>query len=221
LDITEETMKKIFAIAVVATLTAPAAFAQSKLAPVVDPIITAPAPVAAPRPIVDWTGPYAGATLGFTRTRWSGLEEDPDPDVTDQVRRFFREGQFGIAGHLGYNADMGDWVVGGEVALAPGFNQSVGDRDVRWGAAARVKAGPKLGARGDTWAFGTLGVAHARHRSTVTDDSRSSNGWMFGVGVSHLVQDNMFVTGEIGQTRFRGDNDVRSTGVALGVSFRF
>lgn len=209
-------MKKIVPLAVAAVLAAPAAFAGTAAAPIIEAPVAAPAP--APQPIIDWTGPYAGATLGFARTRWAedGFDDDDEP-----VRNFFREGQFGVAGHLGYNMDMGDWVVGGELSLAPGFNQSVADREVRWGAAARVKAGPKFGPGGNTWGFGTLGVAHVRHRADDGGDSRSSNGWLFGVGVSHMVQQNMFVTGEIGQTRFRGDDDVRSTGVAVGVSFRF
>jgi outer membrane immunogenic protein len=221
-------MKRIFVLALAASLAAPAAYAGSKLAPVVDPVITAPA---APAPVMmrDWTGPYAGITLGFARTRWDGDDitdpEDLENGPTEQVRQFFREGQFGAAGHLGYNMDMGNWVVGGEVAAAPGFNTTVGDRDVRWGATARLKAGPKLGAQGDTWAFGTLGLAHVRHRATEgannDDDSRSGNGWLVGIGVSHMVQDNMFITGEIGQTRFRGDDNVRSTGATVGVSFRF
>lgn len=209
-------MKKLIAIAAVATLAAPAAFAGSKLAPVAEPIVSAPAPMAPAT--VDWTGPYAGATLGFGRTR---SEADEDDGVGETVRRFFREGQFGVAGHVGYNADMGNWVVGGELSLAPGFNQTVADREVRWGAAARLKAGPKFGARGETWGFGSIGLAHARHRDADTGDSSSSNGWTVGIGASHMVQENIFVTGEIIHARSRGDGNTRGTGAAVGVSFRF
>jgi outer membrane immunogenic protein len=201
-------MKKLIALAAVATLAAPAVYAGSPTAPAIEPMVTAPA--AAPV-LVDWNGPYAGGTFGFARTSFTNADGDRENETNP-----------GIAGHVGYNADMGNWVVGGEFLLAPGFNQTVGNREVRWGAAARVKAGPKFGARGETWGFGTVGLAHARHRVDGTgDDARSSNGWLVGVGASHMVQNNVFVTGEINHTRFNGDDDVRSTGVALGVSFRF
>jgi outer membrane immunogenic protein len=209
-------MKKIIPLALIATLAAPAAFAGSKMAPVADPVVTAPAP-AMPRATVDWTGAYAGATLGFGRTSYDTNDDEDNGDDNGRDR----ESNVGVAGHVGYNADMGNWVVGGELAVAPGFNQTVGNREVRWGATARLKAGPKFGARGETWAFGSVGLAHARHRDEDGSDNRSSNGWTVGVGASHMVQENVFVTGEVNHVRFDGEDNVRSTGVALGVSFRF
>lgn len=222
-------MKRLIPLALALTLAAPAAFAGApgKLAPVVDPVVAVPPPV--PRVMVgDWTGPYVGATLGFGRARWEGdnVEVDEEGNVIETVREFFREGQFGVGGHVGYNADMGNFVVGGELAVVPGFNRVIGDREVSWGAVGRVRAGPKLGARGETWAFGSLGLAHAHHRAANVPegedaDARSSTGWVVGVGASHMVADNVFVTGEINHTRFQGENRVRGTGVSLGVSFRF
>ena len=215
MDMMEYNMKKLIPLTLVAALAAPAAFAGSKLGPVADPVVSAPAPVAPA--MVNWTGAYAGATLGFGRTTW---DNDDNGENGDNGRSSETNGA--IAGHLGYNNDMGNWVVGGELALAPGFNQTVGDREVRWGATARLKAGPKLGATGNTWGFGSIGLAHARHRSDVDGgDSRSSNGWTVGIGASHMVQENVFVTGEINHVRFNGDDNVRSTGASVGVSFRF
>ena len=212
-------MKKLIPLTLAAALVAPAAFAGTMAAPIAEPPVTVRAP-AAPM-MVDWTGPYAGATLGFARTRSQEQREVDDNGVTRTVREFFREGQFGAAAHVGYNMDMGNWVAGGEFALAPGFNQTVGNREVRWGAAARLKAGPKLGAGGETWAFGSIGLTHARHRPEGGGDTTSSNGWTVGVGASHMVQENIFVSGEINHNRFSGDARVRSTGATVGVSFRF
>jgi outer membrane immunogenic protein len=197
-------MKKLVPLAVAAVLAAPAAFAGSAAAPLVEPQIAAPAAPAMPAS-VDWTGPYAGVTLGFARTRW------------DEGR----ESHAGGGAHIGYNSDMGNWVVGGELGLAPGFDQTIGDREIKWGAAARLKAGPKFGPGGNTWGFGSLGLAHVRSDDVNGGDRQNSNGWLVGVGASHMLQNNVIVTGEINHSRFNGESDFRSTGVALGVSFRF
>jgi outer membrane immunogenic protein len=201
-------MKTPALLAFAAALSAPAAYAGSAAVPVVEPTITVTpaAPTA-----TNWTGAYGGVTLGFGRTRWS------DGDSDDRMR----ETTVGAAGHIGYNLDLGDWVAGGELALAPGFSQSVGEREVKWGAAARLRAGPKLGAGGTTWGFGSLGLTHVRHDAVEGDDRQGSTGWLIGVGASHLLQDNVIVTGEISHTHFGGDSSLRSTGASVGVSFRF
>jgi len=206
-------MKKLIAVAVAATLAAPAAFAGSPLAPMVEPQVAAPAPMMAPG--VDWTGPYAGVTLGFGRTSWLNDDNNEGDDERQST------GSFGGGAHIGYNLDMGNWVAGAEVMAAPGFNQSVGDREIKWGVGARLRAGPTFGPGGNTWGFGSLGVAHVRHDDAEGNDRQSANGWVLGVGVSHLLQDNIILTGEVNQARFRGDSRFRNTSVAAGVSFRF
>jgi outer membrane immunogenic protein len=195
-------MKKLIALTAVAALAAPAAFAGSAAAPMAEPPVVAPAPMA---PSVDWTGPYLGVTAGVARTTWNGGRS------TDGA----------AAVHAGYNYDLGDWVAGGELSIAPGFNQEIANREIRWGAAARLRAGPKFGPAGNTWGFGSLGLTHVEHKPVGGGASRSSNGWLVGVGASHLLQDNVILTGELSHGRFGGNTDVRSTGVTVGVSFRF
>jgi outer membrane immunogenic protein len=205
-------MNRLVPLAFAAALVAPAAFAGTAAAPVVEPTISVPeAPPAATT--TNWTGAYGGITLGFGRTSWRDGTGDDSGRSSDS--------NFGAAGHVGYNLDMGNWVAGGEVALAPGLDQTVGDREVKWGAAARLRAGPKLGPGGNTWGFGSLGLTHVRHDAVDGDDRQSANGWLIGVGASHLLQDNVIVTGEINHARFGGESSFRSTGASVGVSFRF
>lgn len=196
-------MKKLIAIAILASFSTPA-FAGTLTTPPAEPYVPAPAP--APAPVsVDWTGPYIGATLGFGR-----VSRDGD-----------RESGVGAGIHGGYNIDMGGWVAGGELTIAPGFNQTAANRDINWGGMARLRAGPKLDNEGRLWGFGTVGVAHVSHDAIGGGDRRSDNGWVAGFGVSHMMQNNMILTGEVLHARNRGDTPVRGTGVALGVSFGF
>ncbi|WP_333827856.1 outer membrane protein [Pararhodobacter sp.] len=199
-------MKKLIAIALVSGFTAPA-FAGSMVEPIVEAPVMAPAPVQ--HSSVNWTGAYLGATLGFGRATW------------DNAAGSGRTTGGSGALHGGYNMDLGDWVAGAELSVAPGFDQTVGNREVSWGASARLRAGPKFGQDGRLWGFGTLGATRVSHDAVGGGDSRSNNGWVAGVGVSHLMQNNMIVTGEVLHGRTRGDSGVRTTGVALGASFRF
>lgn len=199
-------MKKLIAIALVAGFAAPA-FAGTMQEPIVEPPVMAPAP-AAPA-TANWTGFYGGATLGFGRIGWDA------PGGTNTTTGG------GAALHGGYNMDMGNWVAGAELSVAPGFNQTVGNREISWGGAARLRAGPKFGDQGRLWGFGTVGLTHVRHDAVGGGDSRSNNGWVAGVGVSHLMQNDVILTGELLHGRTRGDGGVRGTGVALGASFRF
>jgi len=201
----ESLMKKLIAIALVTGFTAPA-FAGTMTAPLIEPQISAPAPV---RTSANWTGAYAGATLGFGRATW------------DTATGTGRATGGAAALHGGYNMDMGNWVAGADVSIAPGFNQTVGNREVNWAATARLRAGPKFGDEGRLWGFGTLGATHVRHDAVGGGDVRSNNGWVAGVGISHLMQNNVILTGEVLHARSRGTAGVRGTGVALGASFRF
>lgn len=199
-------MKKLIAIALATGFAAPA-FAGSFQEPVVEAPVLAPAPVA---PAVNWTGAYAGATLGFGRASWDTVGGGSD-NMTGG----------GVALHGGYNMDLGNWVAGGELSIAPGFDQTIGNREISWAGSARLRAGPKFGEDGRLWGFGTLGATHVRHDAIGGGDETSSNGWVAGIGVSHLMQNNVILTGELLHSRSRGDAGVNGTGVALGASFRF
>ncbi|MCC5970013.1 MAG: outer membrane beta-barrel protein [Pararhodobacter sp.] len=199
-------MKKLIAIALFTGFAAPA-FAGSFAEPVVEPQIHTPAPVPTS---VNWTGFYAGATLGFGRATWDTLGGGTDNTTGG-----------GAALHGGYNMDMGNWVAGGELSIAPGFDQTIGNREISWAAGARLRAGPKFGAEGRNWGFGTVGLTHVRHDAVGGGDRQNNNGWVAGVGVSHLMQNNVILTGELLHGRSRGTAGVNGTGVALGASFRF
>lgn len=198
-------MKKLIAAAVVAGFAAPA-FAGTMETPVEEPQVVMPPSVPAS---VNWTGFYAGATVGFGRASWD------TPTGTDRTTGA------GAAVHAGYNMDMGGWVAGGELAIAPGFNQSVGNREVNWALAGRLRAGPKLSEDGRMWGFGTVGLTHVRHDAAGGGDRRSNNGWVAGVGVSYLMPNDVILTGEVLHGRTRGNANASGTGVAVGASFRF
>lgn len=87
-------IKTLAAASTVALLSAPA-FAGSYTAPAPEPVVPAPAPVMMSS---DWTGAYAGASLG-----WGSLE----------VNNFDDDGMaYGF--HAGYDYDFGTFVLGGE-----------------------------------------------------------------------------------------------------------
>lgn len=199
-------MKRLIAIALVTGFAAPA-FAGNIQEPVVEPPVMAPAPAPA---TANWTGLYGGATLGFGRASWNTVGGGTNSTTGG-----------GAAIHGGYNVDMGTWVAGGELSVAPGFDQTIGNREISWAATARLRAGPKFGNEGRLWGFGTLGATHVRHDAVGGGDRQSNNGWVAGVGVSHLMQNDVILTGELLHGRSRGAAGVNGTGVALGASFRF
>jgi len=199
----ERSMNKLTLATAVAAIamSGSAAFAGSLTQVVVEPPVYMPAPSAS----VNWTGAYAGVTLGYGRVSFGGG----------------RANLGAAALHVGYNSDMGDWIVGADVAFAPGFNQTVRRRELGWGATARLRAGPKFGDEGRFWGFGTLGFAHVSHDSVLGGDRRSANGWIAGVGISHLMQNNIILTGEVLHGRTSAGGGVNGTGVAVSASYRF
>ncbi|HHX89398.1 MAG TPA: porin family protein [Paracoccus sp.] len=198
-------MKKLIAIAMATGFAAPA-FAGSYAEPVVEAPVLAPAPIVSS---VNWTGAYAGATLGFGRSSW------------DVGGGSVNESGGSIGVHGGYNMDFGNWVAGGELSLAPGFDHQVAGREISWAATARLRAGPKFGDGGNMWGFGSLGVTSVRHSPVGGGASSDTTGWVAGIGLSHMMQNNVMLTGEILHSRSNGTVSVNTTGVALGASFRF
>ncbi len=137
----------------------------------------------------DWTGFYGGAQIGYA---------DVDTNISGV------DGNGTIGGIiLGYDYDLGDWVVGGGfdydwtgIDLTPGVEVE----DV-W--RIKVRAGYNVIPEG--LLYGVGGYAKAG-----TDSLGSDDGWFIGAGYEQIVAPNISVGGEILYHEF---NDFDSTGI--------
>ncbi|WP_170751914.1 outer membrane protein [Ruegeria lacuscaerulensis] len=137
----------------------------------------------------NWTGFYGGLQVGYA-------------DIDTNVSGIDGDGAIGGI-ILGYDYDLGDWVVGG------GFDYDWTDVDL--GGAATVedvwrikaRAGYKVTSVGLLYGIG--GYAEAG-----TDNLSSDNGWFIGAGYEQIVAPNVSIGGEILYHEF---NDFNSSGV--------
>ena len=172
-----------------------------------EPVVAAaptPVAVAAPAPVGrDWTGFYAGASLGYGDIDADGVTGD------------FEGATFG--GHVGYNYDLGSIVLGGEFE-ATGTNDFENDDT---GLAldnvlrAKVRAGYDAGA---FLPYVTGGYAQA----TVSGDD--DDGFFYGVGIDYAISDSITVGGEYLRHEFEDFNDgpdVTADTLSLRVSYNF
>ncbi|MBS9716244.1 outer membrane protein [Pseudohalocynthiibacter aestuariivivens] len=119
----------------------------------------------------DWTGFYIGAQVG-----WSDLSvlSASDDDVS-----------YGI--HAGYNHDLGNFVLGGEIDYSTSeYSFGGGTLDVdtlRVKARAGYDIGPAL-------FYGVLGYVD------LDTDLVSEDGYSYGIGASYKVTDNVVVGAE-------------------------
>ena len=151
-----------------------------------------------------WTGFYGGAQIGYA---------DIDTNVSGV------DGDGAIGGIiLGYDYDLGDWVVGG------GFDYDWSDIDL--GSAAtvekvwRIKARTGYEVNPQGLLYGTAGYADAN-----TNNLGSDNGWFIGAGYEQIVAPNISVGGELLYHEFDDFNssgvDVDATTLQLRVAYRF
>lgn len=176
-----------------------------------EPVLTGAPPIAQPAQLYNWTGPYAGVTLGY------GAGESD---------RSERRSGLGAGLHLGYNYDFGSWVSGIEAEFAPGAlaQQDSDGREIDSATRLKLRAGPKFGPQGNSLAFGTLGFGHTR--SSVAGTDYRDTGWLAGAGVSHALRENLLVTGEVIHHRvdeLDGSDGVSARGTTgtVGLSLRF
>lgn len=164
-------MNRTAAIAL-STLIAGPALAGGLDAPVTTPVVAAPVVMAAPV-VSDWTGAYAGLSLG---TGTVGAERNgtsqPDADLTT----------YGLFG--GYNYDMGRAVIGGELSYDR-LDIDVANADddngvVRLMARAGYDAGMFM-------PYVTAGFASMKNQGV------SDNGYAYGVGADVRVGTNFVV----------------------------
>ena len=180
-----------------AALAAPA-FAGSPAPAPVDPVVPAPAPV---MPVSgDWTGAYGGLSLGYGDGTHTGVGSD-----TGLL--------YGLS--LGYDYDMGNWVVGGGLDY-DWTELSLGGNDLDNVARLKLRAGYDMG---NGLLYGTAGGARAY--SAAGD----SDGWFGGLGYEHKITDHLSVGGEALYHNFSDfagtTSDADLTTLSVKTNFRF
>ena len=200
----------VIAAMIAAPLSATAGFATA--GGLAEPVVAAaPAPVPAPVVVAptgrDWTGFYAGGSLGYGSVDVDGIDGD------------FNGMTYG--GHAGYNYDFGSYVVGAELdgALTNDFENDGAGLELDQVLRAKLRAGYDAGiflpyvAAG--WAQATVGTA---------GDDLKDDGYFYGFGVDYAVSDAITVGGELLRHEFEdfdGVADVTADTAALRVSYNF
>ncbi|WP_108398226.1 outer membrane protein [Devosia submarina] len=153
-------------------------------------------------PASDWSGFYAGVNAGYG---WGSTTSEPTgggPEIDNNSDGF----QFG--GQVGYNMDMGGFLVGAEADLQwanigysediPGGSVSESNIDVY--GTIRGRAGMTFGA---VMPYVTGGFAAGRGTTSITNasnvvTSQSANhvGWTVGAGLEAKASDNITVKAE-------------------------
>lgn len=193
-----------FAIAAVAgSLIAGSAVAGGYTAPVVEPtvapIVTSPVST----DVSDWTGFYAGVQYG-----------------KGTLKNKLNESDFAAYGlHAGYNHDLGNWVVGGELD----YNKVDADKFADKGDLTRLRAraGYDLG---KFMPYVTLGAAHLSQKTTMGDISETAV--TYGIGAEYKVTEQFTVGAEYTKQDFNDianvkGRDVDSNMVQMRASYRF
>jgi len=182
-----------------------------------DPVVVSPEPVAAPAPrVVDWSGFYAG--LGAA-TGSGEIVYDPGAtyDVQDEAI---------YSGFIGYNAQRGNLVFGGELNVLSGLPGAVGFPDEQVGTTFEVRARAGYAA-GRAMPYLFVGYAQGDYEDIIASDQTLS-GITYGAGVDFMVTDRIFAGLEVTRRNLDGDTtspgqtrDYESTTIGLRVGFRF
>jgi len=198
-------MKSIAAVLATLTLAAPA-FAGGPVTVASEPTVTPTYAPAAPA-LVDWSGLYVGAQLGYA-------------DIDSNGEGLDGNGFLGGV-HAGYRWDFGQYVAGAELdydSASIDLGGDVGTLD----DVARLKliGGAEFGR---SLIYATTGIARAS--ATVNDVSLSDNGYFLGAGIDYAVTDRWSVGGELMQHRFKDFDgtavDLDATTLKAKVSLRF
>ncbi len=187
---------KIFGTALSAlAISAPATFAGGLGEPAPAPVLAAPVAVSAPA--FDWSGAYAGLTLGFSQADGSTTGTVPVASRTE----YDLDGSL-VGFHLGYlwqtgtliygvEADVERWSLSGNDGGAGGVTDGF---EADWLASVRGRVGA---AAGRTLFYGTLGLQAAQldivQASTAPAATGSTGfaatGWTAGLGLEHVMSD--------------------------------
>lgn len=195
-----------FAIAALTgSLVAGSAFAGGYSAPVVEP---APAPIVATpvsTEVSDWTGFYAGAQYGQGQAEFNIDDGDTDFDA------------YGV--HAGYNYDLGNWVVGGELDYNKIDADDLSDKGDL--TRLRARAGYDMG---KFMPYVTLGAAYLSQDIAGGDISETDV--TYGIGAEYKVTERFSVGAEYTKQDFSDVADVDGLDldtdmVQMRASFRF
>lgn len=174
----------------IAALTATTALADGPQ-PVITPPVIAPAS--------DWSGFYGGLSVG------KGEAKNATASVDTTSRGLF----------LGYNYDMGQYVLGGELAYDVWDSNASGSNDV-----SNVRLLGRVGYdAGRVLPYLTAGFAN------ISESGFSETGFAYGAGVDFMATDNVIVGLQYLEQRYEDiDNsnvDLDLSSVSLRVSYKF
>ncbi|MBU2865453.1 outer membrane protein [Pacificibacter marinus] len=191
-----------FALASASTLAlaTPALAGSYDAAPVEAPVAVVPVQQVAS---ADWTGFYGGLSAGY------GWGDDVADDADDAT--------YGLFG--GYNYDLGNWVLGGELEYAK--------TDLDNGTAAiddmtrlKLRAGYDLG---KVVVYGIVGANYAN--ATIGGTDYSDTGVSYGLGADYALSDAVVAGFEVLQNDFNefddSGSDLSATTVGAKVAYRF
>jgi outer membrane immunogenic protein len=191
---------------------------------------------ASPVSVTQWSGFYAGVNGGFG---WGTTENSPAFAGGDEDNN---SSGWLLGGQIGYNMDMGGFVVGGEADLqwasigyeddAPGGGDFDATTDLF--GTIRARAGVPIG---QVMPYATLGLAYGRGSATVEDGVSTTQranhfGWTAGVGLEAMATSNLSLRAEylyvdLGEQEYNGlgigDRDIaqRFGVIRAGVNYKF
>jgi len=160
------------------------------------------ADVTAPEePVYDWSGVYLGVAAGAV---FGGSFP-----VDNLSNDYNASEDFIFGGFVGVNHQMGDFVVGGELALQSGFDSTGGDPDHDYTVDYIADGKLKLGYALDQFMIYVFGGVSAGEMETGSEDHNYGfGGFNYGVGADWMVLDHFSLGAEVlGRTIIDPYND--------------
>jgi outer membrane immunogenic protein len=198
-------------------------------------------------PVVNWTGFYAGANLGYVGGRTSATDEGPTPEYVVGHKFSFLANQFGASVETGYNFQFGALVLGPEIELGsfgvrgsapyyPWASSTYIDGRANYEAMTRARVGfafdrALLYATGGA-IFTDLHDQIFSFAGVQSPNVAAKSGWAVGAGLEYALTSQWSIKGEylhydLGDTNVETSNSVNykvtNAGdiARLGVNYRF